>query len=147
MNNQLSNEDQATQRTARRQAARANRLQSDGLRRLREGRAPTKAQLPFVQQWLIGHDNEIVALKGAVASERAEKDYIDSLYRRLIPQYNAVFDALCEFGIRCYTKADDNHGWEGEVHDIKGGQEGYDGFEEALRAALQWRIQQGRDKE
>ncbi len=140
MASQLSKEDQATQRLASRQAARESRLLGDGLARLRAGRAPTKTQLPFVQQWLAGHDNEVKALKADAQAARIDRDILDGHYRRLIATSNSVFDVLREFGIRLYSKTDDNHGWEGEIDEIKGGQEGYASFADALRAALQWRI-------
>ena len=136
----ISKEDQAAQRLAHRQAARASRLQSDGLARLREGKAPTKVQLPFIQQYILSQDDEVKALNEDLANERADRNYTERLYHRVISKWNTVFDVLRLVGIELYAKADDNHGWHGEVGESKGGQEGYGSFEEALRAALEWRI-------
>jgi hypothetical protein len=137
-------ESQAAERLARRQAARASRLLSDGLARLREGKAPTKAQLPFVQQWLLSQDNQIQALKEVADSERAGKAYAEWLYRRLVPEWNSVIDVLREFGLEFYEKADEGRQWDGKVGDeIVEHREGYGSLAEALRAALEWRIKQG----
>lgn len=55
----------------------------------------------------------------------------------------AGFEVLRGFGIRLYGKGEDDHEWECEVGEIKGGNAGYGSFADALRAALEWRIEQG----
>ena|ERR1043165_6448886 len=133
-------EDQAAQRLAERKAARANRLLNDGLRRLREGKAPTKVQMPFVQAWLAKQDNEVKKLKKEASQARIGEEIAKEHWERIAIETNTIFEVLREFGIRLYGKGEDDHEWQGEVDEIKGGEAGYASFADALRAALAWRI-------
>lgn len=136
----LSKEDQ---RLADRQVARADRLLSDGLRRLREGKAPTKVQLPYVQQWLLSQDAEVKAYKKIAEQAQIGEEIANGHWQRIAASTNTIFGVLREFGIRLYGKGEDDHEWECEVGETKGGKAGYGSFAEALRAALEWRIKQG----
>lgn len=134
----LSN-DVPENQASHRAASHDRRLLTDGLARLGEGKAPTRTQLPLVQEYMQGHRAEIDRLKQAVKGAEIEKSVVEEHLQRFIPQWNSIFGVLKEFDVTLY-EGKGSHGWSSA-----NGNEGEDGFEslaDALRSALAWRIEQ-----
>lgn len=131
------------ERKAEREALHSRDLLEDGLHRLREDSNPTRAQRPHVQRYLVGIDEERARHLRATERAIADKEYAERLYAHIVPMWNSVVEALRSIGID-YFERGGQHEWRCKIEGKIEEQGGYASEADAIKAALEWRIEQAR---
>jgi hypothetical protein len=111
-----------------------------GLSRLKEGKACTSAQAPYVGEYIKGYEQRIEGLEKQLKDARIDAARDQDFVQQIAEDWNAIISMFRELGIDHYHHATRFWCWEAEHQGKQGSGELYATADEALKAAIEWRI-------